>query len=84
MNSNPPTSKPEPRLRDWYHRETVDKLGKTLMSQLNNPEGSYRSCLNCAAFNEASEQCRKFGGRPPARVIAYSCAAYEDTGDIPF
>ena len=84
MNSNPPATRPEPKLREWYAREAGTAVAEALLAKLNNAEGSYRSCLNCAAFDEPSEQCRKFGGRPPARVIVYSCAGYEDTGDIPF
>ena len=84
MNSEPPRNRPEPRLRDWYHRDTMGKVSEALMKALHNPEGSYRSCLNCASFDEASEQCKAFGGRPPARVIVYGCGSHTDTGDIPF
>lgn len=84
MSSNTPTARPEPRLRDWYHRDTMAKVSEALMKALHNPEGSYRSCLNCASFDERSEQCGAFGGRPPARVIVYGCGSHTDTGDIPF
>lgn len=41
-----------------------------------------RTCLTCDHFSEARENCNKYGGRPPARVIAFGCSGYED--DIPF
>lgn len=84
MSSRPPVDKPKPQLRKWYNEDAARAVAEALSKKLNNPEGSYRSCLNCAAFDEPSEQCRKYGGRPPARVIAYSCGGYEDTGEIPF
>lgn len=41
------------------------------------------TCLNCQWFDEGSEACRYAGAnaRPPARVIAFGCPAYEG---IPF
>jgi len=43
----------------------------------------YKSCLNCEHFSEATEICKKYKQRPPARVIAYACPSYEDL-EIPF
>jgi len=46
--------------------------------------GAQRSCINCANFDEPTEQCRKYKQRPPARVIALGCPEYEDEDVIPF
>jgi len=42
------------------------------------------SCLSCKWFVEKTEICTKWNSRPPARIIALSCADYKDTDDIPF
>ncbi len=42
-----------------------------------------KTCLTCDHFAETKgENCNKFGGRPPARVIAFGCDGYEN--EIPF
>lgn len=42
------------------------------------------TCLTCVHFDQPNEGCIiAKGQRPPARVIAYGCAAYVDDG-IPF
>lgn len=41
-----------------------------------------RSCLNCDKFDETNELCNKYGGRPPARIIAFGCDGYEEK--VPF
>lgn len=35
-------------------------------------------------FKYAPETCTKYNMRPPARVIAFGCPAYEDEDSIPF
>jgi hypothetical protein len=43
------------------------------------------SCLTCKNFTEATEGCALAQGeRPPARVIAYGCSAWEDENPLPF
>lgn len=43
-----------------------------------------RTCVRCIHFEEhAGEQCALAHSRPPARVIAYGCAAFSED-DIPF
>jgi hypothetical protein len=67
--------------------EGFDAALSTLMQHIReavNEHGAMRSCLNCLHFAEETELCGKFASRPPARVIAYSCPAYEDKDDIPF
>ena len=46
--------------------------------------GILRSCLSCDNFTEATETCRLYNARPPARVIAFGCGAYSDDMDVPF
>jgi hypothetical protein len=41
-----------------------------------------RSCLNCDHFDEPSELCKKYGGRPPAKIIAFGCNGYDEK--VPF
>lgn len=46
-------------------------------------EKACRSCVHCDHFDQAAEVCNQFNRmRPPARVIAFGCPAYED--EIPF
>lgn len=44
----------------------------------------YMSCLNCDHFNEEKELCKLVNQRPPARVIAFGCKAWQDIDEIPF
>jgi len=54
-------------------------LGEVVKTEL---EACTRSCLTCDRFDEPNEICNKYGGRPPARVIAFGCDGYEDK--VPF
>lgn len=38
----------------------------------------YRSCLTCIHFDETTELCAIANQRPPARVIAQGCSAFEE------
>lgn len=72
----------------------VEQLGKIIANSINNAMtavqehqrklGVQRSCLSCENFIESNELCRKWQARPPARVIAFACEAYEDCDPIPF
>lgn len=44
-----------------------------------------RCCVTCTHFNQRDELCMhaRPPARPPARVLAYACPAYE-SDDIPF
>lgn len=55
-----------------------------LATVVEQQDGMQVSCLNCMHFAEPQEQCMKFGGRPPARVIAFGCNEHLDTGEIPW
>jgi hypothetical protein len=42
-----------------------------------------KSCLSCEHFDEPKEACAAFDNlRPPARIIATGCSAYQ--GKVPF
>ncbi len=41
-----------------------------------------RSCLNCEHWGDDEDQCLKFKVKPPAKVIVFSCEAWDDR--IPF
>lgn len=47
----------------------------------------FQSCLVCEHFGE-NEICKMFNVRPPARIIVFGCAKFEESssidGDIPF
>lgn len=45
----------------------------------------HKTCITCDKFNEKEEVCMKFKMKPPARVIAFACAEYDNINDdIPF
>ena len=60
-------------------KAVAQQLGQYLAEQL---ERCTRSCLTCDRFDEANEICNKYGGRPPARIIAFGCNGHEDK--VPF
>lgn len=66
----------------------VDKVFPILRTGLKieapDARGMTSSCISCLAFNEASEWCKTYGARPPARVIAFGCESYDDEDEIPF
>ena len=41
-----------------------------------------KTCVHCIYFDQNSETCALAGQRPPAKVIAFGCARWEQ--DIPF
>ncbi|WLJ71057.1 hypothetical protein [Sphingomonas phage Kimi] len=59
-------------------------LNEALKGTTWNVLGIMRSCIACDHFLEQTEQCTKYGARPPARVIAFGCPSFEDDNDIPF
>ena len=63
---------PYPHLRHNLVIHAGDQLGMTT------------SCISCLHFDEASEICKAFKQRPPARIIAFGCKTYEDKEEIPF
>lgn len=55
-----------------------NEVQKAIFSLLQRAQ-LHRTCLSCSYFTESTEGCeRANGGRPPARVIATSCAGYEE------
>lgn len=40
------------------------------------------ACINCEHWTEATEQCKRFNCRPPAKIIARGCPDWES--QIPF
>lgn len=77
-------SEPRPTMRNTI-RLSVEALQKAMETTPMNTKGCWRSCISCDHFNEPEEICKKFGQRPPARVIAFGCPAYDDVEDsVPF
>ena len=77
------TNHPIIRKHVWHLASSA--LTKTLEN--TNWLGLQRSCINCGNFDQKKELCKKAipPSRPPARIIALACPAYEDIeDDIPF
>lgn len=51
------------------------KVGQAFVEQLRVYT---RTCLSCTKFDEKQEECKQYGKRPPARIIAYGCPDYEE------
>lgn len=76
MNSNVP-KRPVTRM------EIVEALADVARASFKEQlDRQTRTCLTCEKFNEPKELCEKYGGRPPARIIAFGCDGYEDK--VPF
>lgn len=48
------------------------------ISELVDRARIYQTCLTCTNFDEATEICSLAKVRPPARVIAQGCSAYNE------
>lgn len=68
-----------------------EQLAKRLEDAATSIAGSFvkvveqaiTTCVVCDHWNQQAETCTKFNGmRPPARVIAFGCPAFEN--EIPF
>lgn len=59
----------------------INTLAKSLSGAV---QAGRRTCVHCLHFDERDEACTFYNPvmRPPARVIAFGCPAFED--DIPF
>lgn len=62
---------------------TIDALNAAL-AKTGWKHGVWKSCLSCDHFTEATETCRLYNARPPARVIAFACPSFADDNDVPF
>lgn len=71
-----------PQLRDGADYEIRDKMALELAKLME--KGLLKTCITCIYFTEASENCRIYSSRPPARVIAYGCKSYAQDDEIPF
>ncbi len=91
MSSSAPSNQPRPRLREYHAglvrqstMNLIPSIVREIVGDLNHDDGIQVSCISCMQFDETAEVCKKYGGRPPARVIAFGCSGYEDTGEVPF
>lgn len=83
MNTKPQVKKQfPPQIRDGMVFQFACKL-KELADGFDG-NGLMKSCLTCQHFDEATEVCKKFQERPPARVIVSACEHYCDLDEIPF
>lgn len=89
MSSDPirPTIRPDTLydIRDYFVKciEAYEGvLVRNCLTCTNFVEHGYPNNANGPGFN--TETCRKYGARPPARVIAYGCPSWFNEDEIPF
>lgn len=63
-----------------FHKRYRDELRRILTEALQEAD-AFNTCITCKYFDETSEQCSQFKVRPPARVIAFGCSAYDQDED---
>lgn len=60
--------------------DAADKMTASFVSVVQQ---SLTTCVVCDHWNQTGETCMKFQNqRPPARVIAFGCPAFEN--EVPF
>ena len=72
---------------EQYKEELVKRLevaSNNLVDALTRSvQNTLTTCIVCDHWNQGQEVCMKFNNqRPPAKVIAFGCPAFEN--DIPF
>lgn len=70
------------RLRDSAPSHWSEVIEKILEGF--DGKGVTKNCLNCSHFDADTDMCKKYGQRPPARIIINSCEGYNDVDEIPF
>lgn len=74
----------KPTLRDTDRIDIVAYIRGIERIITNTKQFPFRNCLNCQQFAEATELCKRWNSRPPARVIAYGCEEHQDIEGVPF
>jgi hypothetical protein len=73
MNKLPPGVPTAPIRVDLTKRpEHIRKSEQALIDTFN-----WECCPNCDHWDDGTEMCKKFGARPPAKVIVIGCVEYE-------
>ena len=79
-------------IRKYPWREFGPRMGDWLRSEFEREE-LMQTCLSCHHFDnvskhpetgEALELCKRYGKRPPAKIIANGCRDHEDAYEVPF
>lgn len=70
-----------PQLRSNAKEDLIKIITRLMTTDYSYP---YLTCINCDHFTEATEMCKQWNTRPPARVIAFGCEKYKDDDLIPF
>jgi hypothetical protein len=65
--------------RDEKIKGMANELAVILSREIHS---ATNTCINCYHFAEGTETCKLANQRPPARVIAFGCKAFEEA--IPF
>ena len=81
---------PKPQLRTQakqdLHAALHGAVAGSIGAMFNTSNYPFRSCINCSAFDEVNEYCRRWKSKPPARIIVFSCDSHSEALDenIPF
>jgi len=75
----------KPKLRAEADLDLRGAIQGAIWAQLQRKDiFPFQSCITCAHFTEATEQCAIYNCRPPARVITFGCDKYIDQSEIPY
>lgn len=71
-------------IRTKLNREQMAKVVADLVQPaiIDAIVNATRTCITCDSWEPGKELCNRFQKRPPAKVIAFGCPAYEN--EIPF
>jgi hypothetical protein len=83
MSKQPPSPTDSvPTFRDGAVYDLAQAMSKAMQVRQGD---LLKTCLTCVSFRESDEWCSMWKlPRPPARIIAYGCAEYSHTDEIPF
>jgi hypothetical protein len=71
-------------LRKFCSKNAGRAIGEAMVRIIEENREMFRSCLNCAHFNEPYRWCGQYQCYPEPRVIVYGCGGYYDKDEIPF
>jgi hypothetical protein len=75
------------RLGKFTIASRLEKLVTDTIKEVSPSNMLFQSCIVCEHFGE-NEVCVKYNVRPPARIIVFGCATFEESShiddDIPF
>lgn len=72
------------QFRPKLRREVEIDLNAFVNALMKRNDFPFQNCISCCHFTEATELCKHWNAKPPARVIAYGCSNYQDETEIPY